>query len=1745
MRYSIGNTSGPIHSNNKRSKSFPVIAVAYLFIISFLLGFSNPSQAQCSVTATLTRNATVCQNAASPLVTFKGANGYSPYVFTYRVNGGANQTITSIAGDSVSIPVPTNVTGTFVYQLVKVADAVSCERSISLSVGVTVNSLPTATISGNASVCQGTGAPVVFTGANGTPPYTFTYTLNGGSTQTIATGPGSSVSLPAPTGTPGTYTYRLLGVTDNNGCSQVQTGTATVTVGVGSSLGLSSASGTDAQGICLGSSITPLTYTAGGTGTISITAGSLPAGVTGIYSGGVFTISGTPTATGTYNFTVTAAGGCNNPTMSGSIKVNAVTAGTIGTDQTFCSGADPSILTSITNATATGTLSYQWQISTVSCSAGFTNITGPGANTDKYDPPKKATTTAYYRRVATSTYNGVVCTAISNCVTVAILDIAGGTIGSDQLVCSGILPAQFSNQASATSSAGIITYQWQKSTQNCTNGFTNIAGAVGAVYTELVYPSATTYYRRVATATLNGVSCTAASNCVTLIPGTVSAGAIGTSDTLCSGVALALTQTAAASGSGALSYQWQSNTTGCNGTFADISGATSATYSIPAGLTTTTYFRRVVSTTVSGVVCSAVSNCVTIAITSITPGSVAGGGQTFCSGGNSGSFTSTAAAAGSGTITYQWQRSTTDCNSGFTNISGATAATYTPPAGLTATAYYRRVASTTANGISCQAYSNCLVIYINSITDGTTSGNQSICAGQDPAAFSATAATGTGTITYQWQSSTTDCNSGFSNISGATSAGYNPPAGLTATTYYRRIVNATLNGVVCTATGNCITVTVNPVSQMTSTSSVTICSGGSVNIPLSSTLPSTYTWTATANPNTTGETATTETGTVLTDTIFNSSTTTQTVTYSVVPKSTASGCAGPAQTVTVTVYPTLAVTIAANYCYGGGKVQLTANSNVPGVGFLWNTGETTQSILVDLAGGYWAKATTTAGCSSTAYIQVANEQVVNGDFSAGNTGFTSSYGYVDSTIYNGLYPETKYTVGSNPNFNHDNFWGRDHTTNKGRFLIVNGAGKATTVVWQQSTTVRPNTTYYFAAWAISLNSVPPYAQLQFAINGTTFGTTAVLAARPNNNNPPYNWVRFYGTWNSGSSTSATISVVDLQTAAGGNDFGLDDISFGTLDPVPFTVDGSTAVCAGSTLTLTPNVKGGSGTINYSWTGPNGFTSKLANPVIPNASAANAGVYTLTVSDAYGCPMSGKYTVTVNPLPTLTLSKTNVACNGNATGTIAATVAGGTKPYTYSWSNGAKTKDLTGLAAGTYMLTVTDSAGCTASGAVTITQPAVLTATKAVTNVKCNGGSTGSVVITPSGGTAPYTITPVQTGLAAGNYTFTVTDANGCTLPVQVAVTQPAALAATAAVTHVKCSGASTGAVDLTVSGGTAPYTYLWSNGVKTQDVSGLAAGSYIYTVTDAQGCTWKDTVVVTQPAALAAAKVVTNVKCNGGATGSVVITPSGGVAPYTIAPAQTGLAAGNYTFTVTDANGCTLPVAVTITQPAVLSATKTIANVKCNGGATGSVVITPSGGTAPYVITPAQTGLVAGNYTFTVTDSNGCSIPVPVTITQPAVLGTGTVVMNVKCNGAATGAIDLTVSGGTAPYTYAWSNGAKTEDVSGLAAGSYTYTVTDAGGCTAGGTVTVTQPATLTATSVATNVKCNGGATGSVTITPSGGVAPYTITPAQTGLAAGSYTFTVKDANNCTIAVPVNITQPAALGTSTVVTSVKCNGTST
>ncbi|MEM9023062.1 MAG: T9SS type A sorting domain-containing protein, partial [Bacteroidota bacterium] len=351
-------------------------------------------------------------------------------------------------------------------------------------------------------------------------------------------------------------------------------------------------------------------------------------------------------------------------------------------------------------------------------------------------------------------------------------------------------------------------------------------------------------------------------------------------------------------------------------------------------------------------------------------------------------------------------------------------------------------------------------------------------------------------------------------------------------------------------------------------------------------------------------------------------------------------------------------------------------------------------------------------------------------------------------------------------------------------------------------------------------------------------------------------------------------------------------------------------------------------------------------------------------------------------------------------------------------------------------------------------------------------------------------------------------------------------------------------------GGTMPYTYNWSNGGTTATMFGLGAGTYTVSITDANGCgPATATATITEPTAVTGSITgQTDVLCNGDNTGDATAIASGGTAPYSFTwsngdngTTADSLAAGTYTVTITDANGCgPVITTVTITEPSALTVDViSQVDVLCNGDSTGSATALATGGTPTYAyawsngdVGTVASGLAAGTYFVTATDLNGCVDVDSVTITEPPALMLSDSVTNVTCNGLSDGAIDLTVAGGVMPYSYLWSTGDNTEDVTNLAAGTYTVVVTDANGCVDSLSATVTEPVLLTVTTTGLDVLCEGDQNGEATATPAGGTAPYgyqwndplaQTTDLATNLAEGTYTVVVTDANGCTASDSVTI----------------------
>ncbi|MDW8419455.1 MAG: gliding motility-associated C-terminal domain-containing protein, partial [Chitinophagales bacterium] len=526
------------------------------------------------------------------------------------------------------------------------------------------------------------------------------------------------------------------------------------------------------------------------------------------------------------------------------------------------------------------------------------------------------------------------------------------------------------------------------------------------------------------------------------------------------------------------------------------------------------------------------------------------------------------------------------------------------------------------------------------------------------------------------------------------------------------------------------------------------------------------------------------------------------------------------------------------------------------------------------------------------------------------------------------------------------------------------------------------------------------------------------------------------------------------------------------------------------------------------------------------------------------------------------------CWGAQNGSLDLTVSGGVAPYTYLWSTFQSTEDISGLSGGWYYVIIKDANGCEKRDSAQILEPQALVLQATATQILCNGG-TANVTLTVTGGTAPYgfawsngATTQNLTGVSAGTYTATVTDANNCTATASATAVQPQALALQSQLQHVSCNGGNNGSINISVSGGVQPYGFNWSNGSTGEDQLSLTANTYTVTVTDANGCSLSASFTITQPTALTVTVTGANVTCPGAVNGTATAIANGGVTPYSytwsnLQTTQTinGISAGVYNVQVKDANGCTANGSITITQPQPFNLTATITHILCNGANTGAVDVTITGGTSPYTYawnqgatTQDLTGITAGIYTLTVSDANSCTTTLTATVNQPAPLQIQSQIQHVSCHGGNNGFINIQVAGGVPLYTFTWSNGSTLQNQYNLTAGSYVVTVKDANNCSLTAAFNLNQPAGIISSVVPVHVTCHGAANGSANLTVSGGAAPYTfqwsnfqISEDLQYVGGGVYYVLITDANGCKKSDSVTINEPAQLILTFTATNITCN----
>ena len=750
----------------------------------------------------------------------------------------------------------------------------------------------------------------------------------------------------------------------------------------------------------------------------------------------------------------------------------------------------------------------------------------------------------------------------------------------------------------------------------------------------------------------------------------------------------------------------------------------------------------------------------------------------------------------------------------------------------------------------------------------------------------------------------------------------------------------------------------------------------------------------------------------------------------------------------------------------------------------------------------------------------------------------------------------------------------------------------------------------------TLQDVTPWPNSSFNINqpaqalGLNVDTNSPVAC--NGQNDGFVTVSGVGGWgnyvyssdgtNFSAAPSATFTFSNL--TAGNYQFWVRDdlgcvhsINVTVTEPpvlVPQIVSTTNVSCNGDndgSVTLGATGGQGAGSYTYSTQPASGFS---ANPTF---GTLTAGDYTFYVRTNDNCTEAINVTITEPPVLTASIEATkirNITCNGANDGAVTANIAGGTAPYKISANGEAFVAGdfIEGLVPGNNNVRVEDAQGCFVLLNVNITEPTLLQINLVQKKETACLQAKGLAEVVAVGGTAPYSYqwtdhqnnplgtSPLLNNLNAGSYNVQVTDANGCiaNLPVGIATLGAPQIQVTAS-TVASCEAAADGTATIQITSGVTPVTVRWDNGQSTLTATGLTPGIHLVTLTDADGCATTEEVTIGQaPAMVIQATSKVNPSCFGGCDGSINVQVTNGTAPYTYAwnvagktgSSINGLCAGLYAVTVTDAKGCTQTQSFQLTSPTPLALQITENKAPaCFGGCDGRLTVTPSGGTAPYTYawshdatqtTAAVDGLCTGVYSVTITDAKGCQITQSIRLNEPRelVLNLNTSATNDPlCNDAATGKLAVAVSGGVAPYAYRWdapgqANVGRSNTLANVGAGAYTFTVTDANGCTKTATYVLTNPAPLSVQLVQSASKdpnCNQGCDGVLRVQAQGGTAPYTYrwndnqaSNQATGLCAGQHTVTVTDAKGCTFSATYELFDPAPVAIDLPQTVTLCPG---
>ena len=1838
---------------------------------------------------------TICYNTIpAPLTELTTPTG-GPGGYTYQWQDSPdNITFTNIGGATATGYTPPALMASRYYR--RQVTSGTCGTVNSTSILITVyGNLTAGTIGTAQSICYNT-APAALTQltapTGGTGVYTYQWQDSPDNVTFNNIAGATTVGYTPPVLT--TTTYYRRNVTSGT-CGTVASASVTITVYGNLTAGTI---GT-AQSICYNTApaaLTQLTAPTGGTGAYTWQWQSSPDNSTWTNIGGATAAGYAPAAltASTYFRRQVTSGSCGT-VNSASILITVygnLTAGTIGSVQTICYNTAPAPLTELTAPTGgPGGYTYQWQ-----SSPDNATWTGIGGATAAGYAPAALTASTYYRRQVTSGSCG---TVNSGSILITVYgNLTAGTIGTAQSICYNTIPSALTQLSAPTGGTGAYTYQWQSSPDN--SSWTSIGGATGAGYAPPALSSGTYYRRQVTSGSCGTVN--SASILITVY-GNLTSGTIGSNQSVCYNTApAALTElTAPTGGPGGYTYQWQNSAD--NATWNNIGGATAAGYTPPA-LTASTYYRRQVTGGTCGTVSSA-SILVTV-YGNLTPGTI-GSNQSICYNTAPAAFTNNASPTGGTGLTYQWQNSPAGMGT-WVNIPGATALTFTESALLTASTDYRRV-TTSASGCGT-VNSNVITVTVKQLPAITAGQNPSTCSGialnyqillnnfvnpGDNVTFtwpapvhSAGVAGGTaravgtsanltdtytntsggiGTVTYAVTPVKDGCTGPTVNVvvsvgsepvldpglnrtvcsNAATGLILKEAAGSVIPTHYNIISEIIAPGLVADASNaivpnaissanylsadkftnltgvdktvtyrvqpvlapNCfgapvdVIITVRPQPVVVPGQIKTVCSGAAIGkqiflLPANTPAGTLFNWNAplmsdasvqgTAGVNVAADPA----GTIhINDIIHNYSSAPITATYTITPVSQF-GCAGNPVPVVITINQEPVpqpISGRINLCVGDKNIVYNVNP-VGGSSFHWTVDPlagtitfdfNTNAILIDAAlaagsGNISVYETNSLGCSGDpsnlavqVYTQPAPENIVGNAvvcaLSTHNYSVTNRVG----SVYNWTVPGGAAIIG-------------DPSANSISIVFGNVGG----TILVRETNIAGCVTNH-SPFSVAVNPLPT----AIISNG---GTMCDGGTRPLN-------VAFTGTAPF-NFTYAINGVPQTPISTGSNPYIINATLAGTYTIVNVTDNtGCTNTGSGSTtITYFPKptgiisgggelCRGSSTTLTLTFTGVAPFTFTYTDGITPvTVTGHPTNVYTASVSplvnstytltsltDFNSCAgvLSGSAVINVNQPPVLSLTGTNLICYNVPTGAVDMTISGGTAPFGIAWTgpNGftSPTEDISGLNEGYYAVTVTDSKGCKATANITLTQPPVLNATLASTNVTCFGANDGTITISgATGGTGTYEYTinggtswagsGTFTGLAPGTYNVRIRDAVNPTcilvLNPTLVITQPDALSASLLKTDITCFGANNGSIIISgATGGYGTYQYTINGGTTwlgSANFTNLIPGTYNVRIRDAvnTSCaiTLNPALIVTEPPVLTATVNRTNISCFGSTDGTITISAAAGghgTYEYSINGGgswqatgnYTGLTPGTYNVQIRDAayTGCYIVLnnALVITQPAVLTATLSSTNVTCNSANDGTISITGASGgfgTYEYTINGGTawggsglfTNVAPGTYDVRIRDAANPACVIILNaglqITEPAALTAMVVDTDISCFGAANGIITITNSaGGYGTFQYSINGGGTWQDspvFSPLSAGSYDVRIRDKAHITCVvilPSVTISEPSALSALLQSTNVTCNGANDGTITISgATGGYGSYSYSINGGASWQGSGTFT-------------------------------------